>query len=59
MIESSVTSKCVAIDLEVGRESVRIHHLAAIRGDRSDKPFLYSGANLDVALPQLDAFAMS
>lgn len=57
MIESRIFPKSVAIDLEVSRETGRIHHLAAIRGDRFDEPFLYSGGNLDTALRQLDGFA--
>ena len=57
MIESSIAQKCVAIDLEIGRETGRIHRFAAIRGDSMDKPLVYSGGNLDAALRKLDAFA--
>ena len=57
MIESSIIPKCVAIDLEIGRETGRIHRFAAIRGGSMDTPLVYSGGNLDAALRKLDAFA--
>lgn len=57
MTESSISEKCLAIDLEVGIESGRIHRLAAMRGNNVDRPFLYAGGNLEKALGRLDEFA--
>ncbi len=56
MFESAIALRGAAIDLEVGRESGRIHKMAAVRGDKADSPFLYSRGNLHAALRKLDAF---
>ncbi len=56
MIESRFADRCFAIDLEVARDSDRIHHFAAIRGDNGEK-VMYSGGKLAVALRQADALA--
>ncbi len=55
----SLSSQCVCIDLEVGRQDGRIFHLAAVRGD-TERAFVHrvgSDGPLDDALTQLDAFA--
>lgn len=46
----------VAIDLEVGRESGRIHQLAGMRGDESDK-LTFPPGRLNDALAALDRLA--
>ena len=56
MSESAIAARGTAIDLEVGRETGRIHSLAAIRGDTTDRTLLYSGESVDAALRRLDAF---
>ncbi len=57
MIDSVFAPKCVAIDLEIASKSGRLHHFAAIRGDKPDKPLVYSGGDLGTALRDLDDFA--
>lgn len=58
LIQSCHIEKCIAIDLEVNRESGQIYRMAALRGDSTDKPFLFSGGHLLDALRELDAFAV-
>lgn len=49
-------AKCVAIDLEVGRESGRIHQLAGVRGDSGDT-VVFPPGTLQGALRSLDALS--
>lgn len=51
-------AKCVAIDLEVGRESGRIHQLAGVRGDSGDT-VVFPPGTLHGALQSLDALSDS
>ncbi|MBW7864527.1 MAG: RecQ family ATP-dependent DNA helicase [Candidatus Hydrogenedentes bacterium] len=58
IITSKFSQRCVAVDLEVGREDGLIHRFAAQRGDRAGTPFIYSGGGgLAAALADLDAYA--
>lgn len=51
-------AKCVAIDIEVGRESGRIHQLAGLRGDTGDT-VVFPPGTLQLALQSLDALSDS
>ncbi len=55
--ELDLRSRCLAIDLEVGKQSGELHRFAAIRGDLPDRPLVYSGAKLREGLRELDAMA--
>lgn len=48
--------KCLSIDLEVGRQSARIHQLGAIRGD-TDNALSFPPGTLNEALEKLDSLA--
>ena len=48
-------SRCVSIDLEVGRNDGRIHQFAAVRSNNGES-FTFSGGNLQSALKDLDQF---
>ena len=52
----SLLSGCLALDLEVGKESGVIHAFGAIRAD-TGKVMTYSGDGLAAALERLDKFA--
>ena len=49
-------SRCLSLDLEVGRRDARIHQFAAVRGD-SGEAFTHQKGDVLTALPRLDAFA--
>lgn len=51
-------AQCLAIDLEVGRDSGRIHQLAGVRGD-SDAAVVFPPGTLHQALLALDSLADS
>lgn len=48
--------KCLSIDLEVGRQSARIHQLGAVRGDTRDT-LSFPPGSLNEALEKLDTLA--
>lgn len=48
--------KCLSLDLEVGRQSARIHQLGALRGD-TDETLSFPPGDLNDALTRLDALA--
>ncbi|MGB4466781.1 MAG: RecQ family ATP-dependent DNA helicase [Azovibrio sp.] len=48
--------KCLSLDLEVGRQSARIHQLGAVRGDTGES-LSFPPGDLDEALAKLDALA--
>lgn len=50
------SAKCLAVDLEVGRDAGRIHQLAGVRGDSGDTLIFPPGTLLD-ALSSLDRLA--
>ena len=57
MIDSAfLSSPCLSLDLEVGKESDRIHAFGAVRGD-SGRGMMHSGGSLAAALEKLDRFA--
>src|SRR5690349_21777756 len=47
--------RCVSIDLEIGRDSGRIHSFAAVRGD-TGQAYIYRGGDLAKSLLGLDEF---
>lgn len=49
-------SRCLSLDLEVGRRDARIHQFAAVRGD-SGEAFTHQKGDVLTALHRLDAFA--
>ena len=55
--QSSILQRCIALDLEVAKETGHIYRFAAIRGDKPEAPFLYAGGGLVRALEKLDDFA--
>lgn len=57
MVDVTFISQCLAIDLEVGRESGELHHFAAVRGDRLELPLTCPRAKLREGLRELDAMA--
>jgi len=52
----SFAPHCLSIDLEVGKETERIHKFAAVRGDNG-QAFKFSSGNLLAELAKLDDFA--
>ena len=57
MTESAFLSPpCLSLDLEVGKDSGRIHAFGAVRGD-SGRSMTHSSGNLGAALERLDRFA--
>lgn len=57
IVQSDFLRRCIAIDLEVAKDTGKIYRFAAIRGDAPDNPFTYAGGELEKALNALDAFA--
>lgn len=56
VVNSGFLSRCVSLDLEVGKEDRRIHAIGAVRTD-TDRRLAYSRGNLAAALIKLDEFA--
>ncbi len=52
----SFSSRCLSLDLEVGKRNRRIHAFAAVRPDRG-QPLVFRGGNLAAALAELDSLA--
>lgn len=52
----TLASRCLSIDLEVGKHDGRIHRFAAVRGD-SGEALVFGGGDLKAALLKLDHFA--
>ena len=55
-MDSSLSSRCLSLDLEVGKQDRRIHALAAVRPN-VDQPLVFRGGDLAAALAKLDEFA--
>ena len=55
-MDSSLSSRCLSLDLEVGKQDRRIHAFAAVRPD-VDQPVVFHGGDLAAALAALDEFA--
>jgi ATP-dependent DNA helicase RecQ len=51
-----LTSRCLSIDLEIGRETQRILQLAAVRGGTGET-MTHRGGDVEKALRRLDEFA--
>ena len=55
-MDSNFSSRCLSLDLEVGKQDCRIHAFAAVRPD-VDQPLVFQGGDLAAALTELDKFA--
>ena len=55
-MDSSLSSRCLSLDLEVGKQDRRIHAFAAVRPN-VDQPLGFHGGDLATALAALDEFA--
>ena len=55
-MDSNLSSRCLSLDLEVGKQDRRIHAFAAVRPD-VDQPLVFQGGDLAAALAELDEFA--
>ncbi len=55
-MDSNLSSRCLSLDLEVGKQDCRIHTFAAVRPD-VDQPLVFQGGDLAAALTELDKFA--
>ena len=55
-MNSNLSSRCLSLDLEVGKQDCRIHAFAAVRPD-VDQPLVFQGGDLAAALVELDDFA--
>ena len=55
-MDSSLSSRCLSLDLEVGKQDHRIRAFAAVRRD-IDQPLVFQGGDLAAALAELDKFA--
>ena len=55
-MDSSLSSRCLSLDLEVGKQDRRIRAFAAVRPD-VDQPLVFQGGDLAAALAKLDDFA--
>ena len=55
-MDSSLSSRCLSLDLEVGKQDCRIHAFAAVRRD-VEQPLVFHGGDLAAALAALDEFA--
>jgi ATP-dependent DNA helicase RecQ len=53
----ALVSRCIAIDLEVGRKDERVHAFAAVRGDTGETLVFRGRGDLLTTLAKLDAFA--
>ena len=56
MLDSTFSPCCLSLDLEVSKDSGRIHALGAVRAD-TGRHMAHSGGNLRAALARLDDFA--
>ena len=54
---TSFAPRCLSLDLEVGRQDLRIHEFAALRGDRLEASLRFQRGDLLAALEQLDTLA--
>ena len=55
-MDSNFSSRCLSLDLEVGKQDRRIHAFAAVRLD-VDQPLVFQEGDLAAALAELDEFA--
>ncbi|MXX40228.1 MAG: RecQ family ATP-dependent DNA helicase [Gemmatimonadetes bacterium] len=55
-MDSNLSSRCLSLDLEVGKQDHRIHAFAAVRPD-VDQPLVFHDGDLATALVELDDFA--
>lgn len=55
-MDSNFSSRCLSLDLEVGKQDRRIHAFAAVRPD-VDQPLVFQEGDLAAALAELDEFA--
>ena len=55
-MDPSLSSRCLSLDLEVGKQDHRIHAFAAVRPN-VDQPLVFQGDDLAAALAELDDFA--
>ena len=55
-MDSNFSSRCLSLDLEVGKQDCRIHAFAAVRPD-VDQPLVFQGGDLATKLSELDDFA--
>ena len=55
-MDSNLSSRCLSLDLEVGKQDDRIYAFAAVRPD-VDQPLVFHDGDLATALAELDEFA--
>ena len=55
-MDSNLSSRCLSLDLEVGKQDGRIHAFAAVRPD-VDQPLVFHDGDLATKLVELDDFA--
>ena len=55
-MDPSLSSRCLSLDLEVGKQDHRIHAFAAVRPD-VDQPLVFQEGDLATTLAELDDFA--
>ena len=55
-MDSSLSSRCLSLDLEVGKQDHRIHAFAAVRPNVG-QPLVFHDGDLATALAELDEFA--
>ena len=55
-MDSNLSSRCLSLDLEVGKQDGRIHAFAAVRPD-VDQPLVFHDGDLATKLAELDDFA--
>ncbi len=55
-MDSNLSSRCLSLDLEVGKQNGRIRAFAAVRPD-VEQPLIFQGGDLAAALAVLDDFA--
>ena len=55
-MDSNLSSRCLSLDLEVGKQDHRIHAFAAVRPD-VDQSLVFHDGDLATALVELDDFA--
>ena len=56
-MDSSLSPRCLSLDLEVGKQDRCIHAFAAVRPN-VDQPIVFHGGDLATALAELDDFAV-
>ena len=56
-MDSSLSPRCLSLDLEVGKQDRCIHAFAAVRPN-VDQPLVFHGGDLATALAELDDFAV-